>query len=69
MQPGELDEALVPTTDSEDDFDWEEVDVPPHEPQLDPTLEDYNEGPSVPVRQNIEITIQTRAKEENTAAK
>lgn len=74
MQP-ELEEAednvgVQAGEDSDDDFDWEEVDVPQYEPPLDLSLEDDAEGgPSAPSRPNIEITIRTRAKEESLAAK
>ncbi|TCD70140.1 hypothetical protein EIP91_004610 [Steccherinum ochraceum] len=57
---------LAAENDSEDDFDWEEVDVTnPPAPAI--TLEEhYGEqaqaGPSEPTRTNIEITIQARPK-------
>ena len=55
--------------DSDDDFDWEEVDVPQHEPQLDLSLEDdLEKGPTSSTRPHIEITIKS-AKAENQAAK
>lgn len=50
--------------DSEDDFDWEEVVVPPADPQPDLPAEDNDvqEGPSEP--RNIEITIKTYRKQD-----
>lgn len=51
--------------DSDDDFDWEEVVVPQNDEQQPAssanTLKDVGEGPSE--RPNIEITIQTRRKQ------
>ncbi|KAK7690125.1 hypothetical protein QCA50_006774 [Cerrena zonata] len=58
--------------DSDDDFDWEEVQVPqqPEQP-LDLSLEKFDvaEGPSNPNRPNIEITISTKPKKDEEAKK
>ncbi|KAH9947442.1 Rad4-domain-containing protein [Amylocystis lapponica] len=54
--------SSVAGTDSEDDFDWEEVVVPQADAQLGAAASnDVQEGPSEP--RNIEITIQTRRKQ------
>lgn len=56
--------------DSDDDFDWEEVEVPQQSDQaLDLSLEkfDVEEGPSNPTRPTIEITISTKPKKDEEA--
>lgn len=64
------DDNLILGEESDEDFDWEEVDVPQAEPQLDLSLEDdIEKAPSIFDRPNIEITIQSRKKAEDTVAK
>ncbi len=63
MQSGE---SSALGADSDDDFDWEEVDVP-QITQVSTPLAPYSvdAGPSTLMKGNIEITIHTRKKEDD----
>ena len=61
-------DELAVEGDSEDDFDWEEVDVMQQAPMdISLDLGDDHAGPSVLSRPNIEITIQARPKPDEAA--
>ncbi len=53
--------------DSDDDFDWEEVEVPVSNVDENTLATDYDveEGPSATVKPNIEITLHARPKKDD----
>lgn len=64
------DRSSLAGAESDDDFDWEEVEVPQQAEQpLDLSLEkfDVEEGPSHPNRPTIEITLSTKPKKDEEA--
>ncbi|EGN98589.1 hypothetical protein SERLA73DRAFT_92039 [Serpula lacrymans var. lacrymans S7.3] len=54
---------------SDDDFEWEEVDVPNHAPQLPAGQELELQIEDPPARENIEITLLTRPKKDDAKKK
>jgi xeroderma pigmentosum group C-complementing protein len=59
-----LDSQSVPGDSSEEDFEWEEVDVPQQSHETNPELELQLEGPAP--RANIEITLHSGTKKDDS---
>ena len=65
----QADSSSIQDGDSEDDFDWEEVAVPQHDPLAAvsyATEEPVASGSSTPAA-NIEITIRAKPKQDESA--